>query len=230
MLVVERARRGAGSSYAVFPPAAEPRTPEQARAAGRVTEVFADALRRALEAVEKSGDSDEAARRDIRSSAAKALEPARAEMLARLLALRFPDYRPKTSPDLATDFRPSVGSLLAALPPEEQAALPALLAALEKAKADAARNPGRREPGHVGLGADPEEYVPSDAEIVESEIGERIRRILDLERAKEAAPGAGGAPGAVEYDLVTFRHVDVMGSGRFFYASEPMPVRVPLWR
>jgi len=32
----------------------------------------------------------------------------------------------------------------------------------------------------------------------------------------------------VRYEAFTFRHVDVMGSGRFFYASEPIPTEVRL--
>ncbi len=230
VLVVERARRAGPSSYAVFPPAAEPAAgADRLRDEGPLTAIFAGALKEAMAAVERDGDPGETARRDVYARARPAIDqPAAAEMLGNLLALRFPDYRPKASPDLATDYRPSIGSLLAALPPEDPASLPALLAALESAKADAERNPGRREPGHVGLGADPEEYVPSDAEIVASEIGERIRRVL--ERAGAAAPAGGGAEGAVEYLLITYRHVDVMGSGRFTYASAPMPVRIPLRR
>ncbi|MFH2076713.1 MAG: hypothetical protein ABIJ57_15445, partial [Pseudomonadota bacterium] len=109
--------------------------------------------------------------------------------------------------------------------------LPQLIQALKEHQVRASANPGEKRPGNVALGADPEEYEPSDEELIAGEIGQRIRRVVesttkgDLERV---LAGAGLKDDEIKYNEFSFRHMDVMGSGRYFYASDPAPVRVPL--
>jgi hypothetical protein len=137
---------------------------------------------------------------------------------------RFPDYKPKTSPDTVLDYRPQIGAELEKLPAAKLENLSRLLDLLEEYKQKSKQNPGRTEEGNVILGADPQEYVPSDDELVQSEIGKRIKQVVDA-----AAPGAlKRKERQLEYGSITFRHVDVMGSGRFFYASSPTKTIISL--
>ncbi|MBN2498412.1 MAG: hypothetical protein JXR96_27725 [Deltaproteobacteria bacterium] len=143
----------------------------------------------------------------------------------------FEDYRPKTSPDTALDYRPELRAALAALPPAEPAALEALFAALAEQQKHAREKPGRLVAGNPVLGAAPLEYVPSDPELLESEIGERIRRALPgvkAGQARAAIERAGFGGRFLVYRSIEFSHADVMGSGRFFYASEPSPRAIEL--
>jgi hypothetical protein len=138
----------------------------------------------------------------------------------------FPDYRPKTTPDTVLDFRASVSADLGALPAD-----PAALAqAFVDWKAKAAASPGAFEPGAQQLGADEQEYNPSDAELVASEAGNRLAAALsgaDAATREAVAAVLGPDPGARAYKRFDFRHVDVLGSGRFFYASPPKDASVP---
>jgi hypothetical protein len=143
----------------------------------------------------------------------------------------FPDYRPKLGPDTIADYRQAQGMAPAALPEASLASLPELLVALEKAWARAKAEPGKWEEGNVALGAEPKEYAPSEAELDVVELGERIRAVLDgLEAGavKGALAVAGVGTTEVEVLDVEIRHVDVMGSGRFFYATEPKPATIIL--
>jgi hypothetical protein len=136
----------------------------------------------------------------------------------------FPDYQPKTTPDTVADFRSSVMGDISALPSEP--------AALAQAFIDwngrAASNPGAFEDGAIMLGADEKQYVPSDAELVAHAAGDRLVAALASADAvaKEAAE-AVLATGSRDYKRFDFRHSDVMGSGRYFYASAPRPARIP---
>jgi hypothetical protein len=137
---------------------------------------------------------------------------------------RFPDYQPKVSPDTVLDYRPQIGAELQKLPEATLENLAKLLELLEEYKKKSAQNPGKTEEGNQILGADAQEYVPSDEELIQSEIGNRIKQVVDA-----AAPGAlKQKESQVEYGAITFRHVDVMGSGRFFYASSPTKTIISL--
>ena len=144
-------------------------------------------------------------------------------------AVRFPDYRPKTSPDTVWDFRPSVAATFTALPAERPSALPELLKALDRANQQAAKHPGRWTEGAIYLGADPRQYEPSDDELRAAEIGDRVRRVVAAAapaRLRSVLEKAGIAATEVEYHRFDFRHVDVMGSGRFTYASGPIRAKI----
>ena len=137
---------------------------------------------------------------------------------------RFPDYKPKTSPDTVLDYRPQIGAELDRLPAATPENLPRLLGLLKEYKQKSKENPGKTEDGNQILGADPQEYVPSDAELLQNEIGARIKQVVDA-----VAPGAlKQEQRQVEYGAIAFRHVDVMGSGRFFYASRPTKTIISL--
>lgn len=141
----------------------------------------------------------------------------------------FPDYRPKLSPDTVLDYRPEMAIEIGALPPAQLMSLPDLMQALEDSKARARENPGRWQSGDIARGADPREYRPSNDELVAAEIGERIARVVadsPPEGVEETLAAAGITREEAEYDRFSFRHADVMGSGRFFFASPPEPVRV----
>jgi len=139
------------------------------------------------------------------------------------------DYTPKDTPDTVTDYRSSVAGDISALPSVSDAA--ALATAFVDWKARAASSPGAYEQGTVQLGADPQEYKPSDAELVAAEAGDRLAAALqgadDGTKASVAAT-LGDAPEARVYRRFDYRHSDVMGSGRYFYASKPKEAALPL--
>lgn len=143
----------------------------------------------------------------------------------------FPGYEPKTSPDTVTDYRPALDAALGKLPTVEPEHLPVLVRLLEKVKTAAREHPGEWFDGHPGLGADPREYRPSDEELIAAEVGRRIESILAAlppGEARKILAAAGMEVESLEYQKFTFRHVDVMGSGRFFYASPPVKVTMGL--
>ena len=138
-------------------------------------------------------------------------------------------YTPKDTPDTVVDYRSSVAGDINALPPVSNA--PALATAFVDWKARAAASPGAYEQGQVQLGADPQEYRPSDAELVAAEAGDRLAAALqgadDGTKASVAAT-LGDAPEARVYRRFDYRHSDVMGSGRYFYISKPKEAALPL--
>jgi hypothetical protein len=140
---------------------------------------------------------------------------------------QFPDYKPKPTPDTATDYRSSVAGEINALPPVGDPASLAL--AFVDWKGRAAASPGAFEQGAVPLGADAQEYRPSDAELVAAEAGDRLSAALNGadEATKAAVAEVLPDAGARAYRRFDFRHSDVMGSGRYFYASPPKDAAIP---
>jgi len=143
----------------------------------------------------------------------------------------FPGYKLKTTPDTVFDFRPQLGDRVAKLPPAALESLPGLLDELVRRKALALKNPGEWREGSIPLGGDPQEYNPSDEELLVGELGNRIGQVVAAEKAEAvqrvlSAAGFNGT--AVDYGRILFRHVDVMGSGRFFYASSPVIVVIQI--
>ena len=122
-----------------------------------------------------------------------------------------PGYVAKDTPDTLLDYRPALAGAVAALP--------ALLRAHAVYAEAAVASPGHWRDGAVMLGADLRDYVPSDAELLAAETGERIAAM---------ARTAGIDGRALTYRRFTFRHADVMGSGRYFYASPPRTVTLSL--
>jgi hypothetical protein len=154
-------------------------------------------------------------------------EPAQADGLVDdEVRASFPDYQPKTTPDTVVDFRPGVSGDIGALPGDAAG----LAQAFVEWKAKATASPGAFEPGAQQLGADAEEYVPSDAELVAAEAGKRLAGLLsggDAATREVVDAVLGPDPAARSYKRFDFRHVDVLGSGRFFYASPPKDASIP---
>jgi hypothetical protein len=141
-------------------------------------------------------------------------------------------YEPKLSPDRVLDYRPMLGLEIDALPEARLEDLPALADALDVLIAAARDRAGDWEDGNLALGADLREYVPSDEELLAAELGQRIIALLDGADAEAVAriwSEAGRAGYRAAFPTFEFRHVDVMGSGRFFYAalSEVVVIRLP---
>ncbi len=143
-------------------------------------------------------------------------------------AATFPGYTPKDTADTVLDYRAGIAGDLNALPPVSDG--PALARAFIEWKAKAAALPGVYEQGAVQLGADPQEYRPSDAELVAAEAGDRLAAALSgADEATRAGITAvlGDAPESRVYRRFDYRHSDVMGSGRYFYASKPKEAALP---
>lgn len=140
---------------------------------------------------------------------------------------RFSDYKPKLSEDTVLDYRPGLAEEIAELPPVTNETFTESVVIIGMHHLSALDNPGHWEDGNMPLGANEREYVPSDEELIASELGQRISSFvkgLSREEVLQAWRGRQIIPPTVEYDQFTFRHVDVMGSGRFFYASAPQRV------
>jgi hypothetical protein len=138
------------------------------------------------------------------------------------------DYLPKTTADTVTDYRPSVSSDISALPAVGNP--PALAQAFLDWKSRAAASPGSFEAGDAQLGAEPQQYKPSDAELVAAEAGDRLSAaVTGADDATKVSVSAvlGPDPSARNYKRFDYRHSDVAGSGRLFYASSPQDATVP---
>jgi hypothetical protein len=145
--------------------------------------------------------------------------------------LRLLEFRPKLSPDTLLDDRPSLAERVAALPPAQLSLLGDLVTTLAALKERASTKPGAWRLGPVYLGANTQEYQPSDDELLAAELGDRVRRIIgtaDPADVAKALKKAGVNATRVEYNRFEYRHADVMGSGRFFYASEPKATEIAL--
>ncbi len=140
---------------------------------------------------------------------------------------RFPDYEPKLSEDGTLDYSPRLMARIDEIPVVSRQNFQNAYVALGDFNRDATGNPGGFEQGKVALGADPEEYAPSDEEMLAAELGDRLAALVQKMSAEEimgAWDGAALLPPSIEYYRFEYRHVDVMGSGRFFYASKPNKV------
>lgn len=143
----------------------------------------------------------------------------------------FPDYEPKRTPDTIEDYighwahasGVDATHVLGKIPEAKLKNLSRALATFEEYQGKAVENPGKMERGNPILGADPEEYIPSEPELVVSEVGQVILSIIDSVSKEEllAYMKHESIPSQeISFTQVTFRHADVMGSGRFFYAGK----------
>jgi hypothetical protein len=104
-----------------------------------------------------------------------------------------------------------------------------LIELLEEYKRDALVNAGLYVEGNIILGANPEQYEPPKPELLASETGIRIQKIVASytpAQIEAVLDSAGIKVTEVTFRRISFYHVDVMGSGRFFYASDPEEVKV----
>lgn len=146
-------------------------------------------------------------------------------------SIRFLDYRPKRTPDTVFDYRPELSLAAEALPEFAAGDVAVLAEQMERLIAAARAKPGSFVQGNIALGANPQEYVPSDEELLAARFGDALAELLNAIESKEIEasfePGTPGERTLVYYRFI-YRHVDVMGSGRYFYASPPIPTVLEL--
>lgn len=143
----------------------------------------------------------------------------------------FPDYQSKISSDTVLDYRPALLSRIKELPSVNSKTFTQAVTTLVLQNIKALEKPGSWIKDNVTLGANPDEYLPSDEELLAAEMGDRLAdyvRSTDVSELIEAWKGEALLPLPLEYNRFEYRHVDVMGSGRFFYASKPIKTVIKL--
>jgi hypothetical protein len=141
----------------------------------------------------------------------------------------FPDYEPKKTPDSIKDYlrtpKTKIFNILDEIGDPTLQKLKKILDLFIKYKKEAKRNPGKFENGRVYLGANLKQYIPSEEELMVSELGKLVQNIVKnytKDEIDEYKKHMEIKTQNVEFYEIFFRHVDVMGSGRYFYA-EKMP-------
>lgn len=134
----------------------------------------------------------------------------------------YPDYEPKQTPDSITDYRPSLIADIGQLPPAELDSLGSLLRWFRYYEAAAGKNKGKWIKGNLTLGANEKEYSPSKDELLLNACGDRIRKIVENYSSDEIDQWLKTRKIKtlkIRYQHFTFRYVDVLGSGRYFYVD-----------
>jgi len=129
------------------------------------------------------------------------------------------------------DYRWYFASKLQELPAATLAELPNLITAFELYRNRAEDNFGRWVDGDTILGAKPKEYQPSDDELMENELGQRIRKVVAATPAAQVdwlLKDAGIEARALVYRAISFRTVRIAGVGAYHYASTPVHTTVTL--
>lgn len=138
----------------------------------------------------------------------------------------FPDYEPKITSDTIEDYLrgPSkVYDILAEVGEVSSRNLKRIVKYFKKYVKKAIIKPGGSRKGNIAIGADFNQYYPSEEELLASELGKMVEKIVnshsreDFEKVKEQE---GIKSQKIEFNEIYFRHVDVMGSGRYFYAEK----------
>jgi len=138
----------------------------------------------------------------------------------------FPDYEPKITPDTIEDYlrRPSkVYEILGEIGEPHISKLNEILDLFHKYEKKAKKHVGKYEEGNVAIGADQFQYYPSEEELVVSELGKMILQLIESyskQQLKTLKLRYKFKSQQIRFYEVSFRHVDVMGSGRFFYADK----------
>jgi len=139
----------------------------------------------------------------------------------------FPDYQPKITPDTINDYLRKPDSkvfiVLSKISHPSLSDLKRILDMFKKYQIEAQENPGKIQPNNIALGADPDQYYPSEEEILTSELGKIIKSILETnskQKIEEVKQREGITSQTLKFNEIYYRHVDVMGSGRFFYAEK----------
>jgi len=138
----------------------------------------------------------------------------------------FPDYQPKINPDTLEDYlrKPSnVYKILEEIGEPSINNLKAIITNFVKHRNAAENNPGGTRKGNIAIGADIDQYYPSEEELLVSELGKLIIQVTESyskQQMKTLKLKHQIKSQLFTYHEITFRHVDVMGSGRFFYAEK----------
>lgn len=144
----------------------------------------------------------------------------------------FPDYTPKMTPDELLDFMPEISDIYNNLPGPQLENLPELIGLYKQYKKSTKQNPGTWVQGNPVLGSKSEEYQATKDELLLSEIGERIRLIATNEGSKNVKAvlkGNKNKKKKIKYNRLSYTHMDVMGSGRYFYVEEIEAVNLKLF-
>ena len=138
----------------------------------------------------------------------------------------FPDYEPKRTPDTINDYlRTSqiVYQVLAKIGDVHLDNLNTILEYFIQYEKEAIKHPGGVQKGNVAIGANLDQYYPSEEELLVSELGKIIQNIVINTPKEQLASYIEGnhiTMKKISFYEIYFRHVDVMGSGRFFYAEK----------
>ncbi|MHA1473025.1 MAG: hypothetical protein ACTSQW_08015 [Promethearchaeota archaeon] len=138
----------------------------------------------------------------------------------------FPDYQPKITPDTIEDYlrKPNnVYKILGEIGEPSIDNLKTIITYFLKHKNAAENNPGSTQKGNVAIGADVDQYYPSEDELLVSELGKLITQITksySRQQMRTLKLKHQIKSQRFNYHEITFRHMDVMGSGRFFYAEK----------
>ena len=142
----------------------------------------------------------------------------------------FPDYEPKISPDTVYGYlknpKTEIFEILAEIGKPNLEKLKLILIYFKEYKDKARKNPGKFQNGNVSIGANIEQYYPSEEEILLSELGKMVKEIIEYNSKKiieDVKVKENIYSQTIEFNEITFRHVDVMGSGRYFYAEKVYP-------
>ncbi|MFX1357897.1 MAG: hypothetical protein ACFFA8_11535 [Promethearchaeota archaeon] len=142
----------------------------------------------------------------------------------------FPNYKPKKTPDTIHDYlkapKSKIFEIISDIGEPSLNNLHDIINLFNKYVKKAKENPGGVRKGNIAIGADLDQYYPSEEELVVSELGKMIRRIIESNRKKDVdklMKKNGIKSQKVEFSEIYFRHVDVMGSGRYFYAEKKEP-------
>jgi hypothetical protein len=138
----------------------------------------------------------------------------------------FPDYEPKITPDTMEDYlsKPSkIYEILEDVGEPHISKMNDILTLFNKYEKKAKRNTGKYEKGNIAIGADPNQYYPSEEELIVSELGKIIVQLIESytkQQLKTLKLRHNIQSQQIRFFEISFRHVDVMGSGRFFYAEK----------
>jgi hypothetical protein len=139
----------------------------------------------------------------------------------------FPNYEPKKTPDTLYDYlkylKTNIFQILDEIGQPNLKKLKSVFSYFKKYQIEAEDNPGGFQKGNIAIGADSDQYYPTEEEILVSELGKMLKKIVEsnskrkLEKMKLIN---GIKTQKIEFYEIIFRHVDVMGSGRYFYADK----------
>lgn len=147
----------------------------------------------------------------------------------------FGDYTPKKTPDTIYDYFRKPDSRLYEIFDELGVTREELIPSIEitmfkkalnyfhQYKKKAETNPGTFVDGTPLLGAPLKEYIPSEEELIVSELGNLIQNLLfthTLNEVQKYKKEHDIMEYEIIYNPIEFTHADVMGSGRFFYAEK----------
>ena len=143
----------------------------------------------------------------------------------------FPDYELKITLDTVFDYlkypKTNIFKILDEIGRPNLEKLKLILSYFKKYKIEAKKNPGGIQKGNIAIGADSDQYYPSEEEILVSELGKMLKNIVESNSKREIEKimlKEGVKSQKIEFSGIIFRHVDVMGSGRYFYADKAKDV------